>query len=168
MYGYIYKTTNTVNGFIYVGQHKSRKFTPSYKGSGTLITGAILKFGQRNFIVELIQKCDNQEELDLAEQYWINYYHSTDPRIGYNQSIGGRDNDIKESYRTDADAYELRQIAQMEENKKKHYTSKNIKRVKRINNPSNWVIIYKDGKTREVFIDNLKNYLKCGWKVEES
>jgi hypothetical protein len=69
MYGYIYKTTNLVNGFIYIGQHKSRKFTPNYKGSGTLITGAMVKFGVANFKVELVQRCNSQEELDAAEQY---------------------------------------------------------------------------------------------------
>ena len=26
MYGYVYKTTNTVNGKIYIGKHKSAEF----------------------------------------------------------------------------------------------------------------------------------------------
>ena len=35
MFGYIYKITNTVNGKIYVGLHKSEKFDESYWGSGS-------------------------------------------------------------------------------------------------------------------------------------
>ena len=38
MYGYIYKTTNLVNGKIYVGQHKG-EFTEDYIGSGTSLLG---------------------------------------------------------------------------------------------------------------------------------
>lgn len=35
MYGYIYKTTNLINGKIYIGQHKANKFLgQSYLGSG--------------------------------------------------------------------------------------------------------------------------------------
>lgn len=35
MYGYIYKTTNLINGKIYIGQKKSEKFLGiNYLGSG--------------------------------------------------------------------------------------------------------------------------------------
>ena len=43
MYGYIYKTTNLVNGKIYIGQHKSNTFDTNYYGSGTILNKAIQK-----------------------------------------------------------------------------------------------------------------------------
>ena len=43
MFGYIYKTTNLINGKIYIGQHKSEVFDNSYYGSGKLIGRAITK-----------------------------------------------------------------------------------------------------------------------------
>ena len=42
MYGYIYKTTNTVNNKIYIGQKKSEIFLKeSYLGSGKYLKNAI-------------------------------------------------------------------------------------------------------------------------------
>ena len=34
MYGYIYITTNLINGMKYIGKHKASMFDPAYKGSG--------------------------------------------------------------------------------------------------------------------------------------
>lgn len=53
MYGYIYKTTNLINGKIYVGQHKG-KFDRGYVGSGKILKLALTKYGKQNFLTELI------------------------------------------------------------------------------------------------------------------
>lgn len=91
MFGYIYKTTNTINNKIYIGQHKSSIFEPlNYIGSGTLLSRAINKYGIENFKNELICECMSQEELDEKEIYWISFYNSTDLSIGYNITDGGR------------------------------------------------------------------------------
>lgn len=56
-------------GRLYVGQHARSRFSPKYKGSGSLITAARMKYGESNFRVELIERCSSQEELDEREQY---------------------------------------------------------------------------------------------------
>lgn len=43
----IYKTTNLINGKIYIGQDS--KDRPNYYGSGKLIHRAIKKYGKENF-----------------------------------------------------------------------------------------------------------------------
>ena len=53
-YGYIYKTTNLINGKIYIGQHKSNLFDSQYKGSGVILRKAFAKYGKENFKVEII------------------------------------------------------------------------------------------------------------------
>lgn len=56
MYGYIYKTTNTINGKIYIGQKKSSEFLGvQYLGSGKILKSAINKYGVEAFIVEVIE-----------------------------------------------------------------------------------------------------------------
>lgn len=89
MYGYIYKTTNLINGKIYIGQHISNKFTSKYFGSGIKIKSALKKYGVGNFIVELIQECESIKELNDSEMFWIAEFNSTDPSIGYNIKLGG-------------------------------------------------------------------------------
>ena len=37
IYGYVYKTTNLINGRIYIGQHKSNGWDEQYIGSGKFV-----------------------------------------------------------------------------------------------------------------------------------
>lgn len=83
----VYKTTNLVNGKIYVGQDS--KNDPNYIGSGKIMKYAIKKYGKDNFIKEVIEYCETKEMLDEKEKYWIGYYNSTDKGIGYNITKGG-------------------------------------------------------------------------------
>ena len=67
VYGYIYETTNLVNGHKYIGQHASSEFDPNYKGSGKLLWQAIHKYGWDNFKARMLCPCFSQEELDDEE-----------------------------------------------------------------------------------------------------
>lgn len=90
MYGYIYKTTNLINGLIYVGQHKATKFEPNrYMGSGHKIKAAIKEFGKENFKCELLDTAETLEELNSKEEYWVDELQSRNPAIGYNVKKGG-------------------------------------------------------------------------------
>lgn len=87
----IYKTTNTVNGKIYVG--KDFDNDPSYLGSGVLLEMAIKKYGRQNFTKSLIESCSTAEELNRREIHWIRVLNSTDRKIGYNIALGGTGGD---------------------------------------------------------------------------
>jgi len=84
---FIYKTTNLVNGKIYIGQHIGTK--PSYIGSGMLLKAAIKKYGRENFKREIIEYCDNVDQANEREIIWIARYDSTNRNIGYNIERGG-------------------------------------------------------------------------------
>lgn len=85
---FIYKTVNLVNNMIYIGQsHKPKEY---YLGSGTRLKEAIRKYGRNNFRKEIIEEgIETQEELDDRETFWVKFYHSDNPSIGYNICCGG-------------------------------------------------------------------------------
>lgn len=88
MYGYVYKTTNIINGKMYIGQHKSEKFDESYKGSGVILTKALEKYGKSNFKTQIIECCETAEELDNREVYWIAQYNASESETFYNVASG--------------------------------------------------------------------------------
>jgi group I intron endonuclease len=79
----IYKTTNLLNGKFYIGQTR-QKNNRYYKGSGTIITNAIKKYGGENFAVEVLENVDSVDKLDEREIYWISKM-----KPEYNISPGG-------------------------------------------------------------------------------
>lgn len=83
----IYKTTNLINGKIYVG--KDSKNNPLYFGSGALLNTAIKKYGKDNFKKEILEEVSSIEILDIREIYWISELNATDRNIGYNITTGG-------------------------------------------------------------------------------
>ena len=90
-YYYIYKITNLTNNKIYIGQRKTNKNpeTDNYFGSGKLIIMAIKKYGVENFTKTIIEFCENWEDLNEKEIYWIENLNSLPPN-GYNLCKGGR------------------------------------------------------------------------------
>lgn len=81
----VYKTTNLINGKIYVGQDS--KNNPEYLGSGTIIKRAIKKYGKENFKKEILHFCKNKAEMDEKERYWIERLNTI--KEGYNITGGG-------------------------------------------------------------------------------
>jgi hypothetical protein len=46
MYYILYKTTNNVNGMIYIGQHTTNRLDDGYLGSGKRLRRAIKHYGR--------------------------------------------------------------------------------------------------------------------------
>ena len=89
-YGYIYITTNLINNKKYVGQHKSKSFSPNkYIGSGDYFLKALKKYGKKNFKCELLEWCNSKETLNEREKYWISYYNAVEDSNFYNLKEGG-------------------------------------------------------------------------------
>ena len=85
----IYKITNKINLKVYIGQsrniekrwiaHKTIPFNTKNKRNNTLLYNAICKYTLDNFSFEIIEKC-NISELNIKENYWINYYNSSNKK----------------------------------------------------------------------------------------
>lgn len=96
--GIVYMTTNLVNGRRYIGQHLvesgyNDEFD-GYLGSGTLLRKAISHYGESNFERMTLKECYSREELDQAEEYYLNLYDCANNPLYYNMinttHLGGR------------------------------------------------------------------------------
>lgn len=97
----IYKFTNLINGKVYIGQTRKQfrerlanhiwqmKNKPSY------FHKALLKYGLSNFDIKILERCDNPEDLNGLEIYWIDYFDSTNKDKGYNLTKGGNGIPVK-------------------------------------------------------------------------
>lgn len=86
---YVYKTTCLVNGKVYVGKHRCfKQHDKRYLGSGKLLKRAIKKYGIDNFIQEILEYTNSEEENREREIFWIKELNSQIPN-GYNISPGG-------------------------------------------------------------------------------
>ena len=88
-YGYIYKTTNIINGRKYIGQHKKQELDLYYKGSNKKLIEDIKKIGRDNFRVEILEWCYSKEQLDEREKFWIGYFNAEEDPEYYNIYGGG-------------------------------------------------------------------------------
>lgn len=93
----IYKITNNINNKIYIGQsvdieHRLKEHKKPYnwnREKSKMLYQAFQKYGLENFTFEVIEEC-KEDQLDIREQYWIDYYDSY--RNGYNMTSGGETN----------------------------------------------------------------------------
>lgn len=89
----IYSITNIQNGKLYVGssnnierrwkEHKS--MLNCNKHHSTHLQNAWNKYGETNFLFEIIEECNTNILLE-REQYYIDLYASADDYFGYNES----------------------------------------------------------------------------------
>lgn len=108
VYGIIYRTTNLVNGRMYIGKHVvSEDYDGSfdgYLGSGTLLKRAINFYGEDKFMRETLKECFSEEELCLEEEKFLRENHCAENPVYYNQInsnyLGGRCSGYKHSDET--------------------------------------------------------------------
>jgi hypothetical protein len=84
----IYKTTNNINGKVYIGCHKTLTPNDGYLGSGTILKRAIKKYGRENFTKEILFVFDNSEEMFLKEGEIVDKVF-IETEKSYNLLIGG-------------------------------------------------------------------------------
>ena len=109
-YGIIYKITNNINNKVYIGQTTKKNGFDDRYGSGVEknshnihLKRSISKYGIDNFKIDKELDCAySLEELNEKEIEYIKYYHSNDPKYGYNIRSGGDNTGkIKGKYKAD-------------------------------------------------------------------
>lgn len=72
MYYIVYKIENTLNNKIYIGSHKTKNINDGYMGSGKYLRYAIKKYGEQNFIKEILFVFDNPVDMYDKEKELVN------------------------------------------------------------------------------------------------
>jgi hypothetical protein len=67
--GVVYKTTNLINGKMYVGSDS--KNNDKYLGSGKLLNRAIKKYGREHFVKNILEVVDDTNLLKEREEFWL-------------------------------------------------------------------------------------------------
>jgi group I intron endonuclease len=89
--GYIYKTTNLINGRCYIGKKNKSVFDENYYGSGIALQSAIKKYGRENFTIEVLHWANTINELNQLERNSIALYEGSGKL--YNIARGGNGGD---------------------------------------------------------------------------
>jgi len=93
--GIVYKVTNMINNKAYIGQtiHSLNKRKIKHLNLATRSNikthfhRAINKYGETNFVWQILCSCNRKAELDKKEVYYIEYYDTY--KNGYNMTLGG-------------------------------------------------------------------------------
>ena len=88
-YGFIYITTNLINGKRYLGQRRFSQGWQKYLGSGLTFKKALAKYGENNFIKDIILICFSEEELNQAEYDLSVFFNVVESNDWYNLVLGG-------------------------------------------------------------------------------
>lgn len=88
-YGFVYITTNLINGKKYIGQKKYDSKYKNYLGSGVYLKNAVKTYGKDNFERDIIERCKSPDELNEREIFWILHFDAVNNDMFYNLNYGG-------------------------------------------------------------------------------
>lgn len=88
-YGFVYITTNLMNGHRYLGQKTFNKGWENYLGSGTLFKRALKKYGKENFKQNIIDIAYSEDELNQKEYDYSVFFDVVQSNDWYNLVFGG-------------------------------------------------------------------------------
>lgn len=92
VYGFIYITTNLINGKRYIGKRviDNGSVWKSYLGSGIMFNRAVEKYGKENFVRDIVAIANSDEELCFLEKEFIKNYNAVVSDNYYNLAHGGK------------------------------------------------------------------------------
>lgn len=176
MYGYVYISTNLINGKMYVGQSKG-KFRENYFGSGKIISQSVLKYGESSFKVLPIEFCKSRSELNECEKKWIWFLDAIKSKSFYNIAKGGEGGHTIAGYNDEQKAIYHKNMSKALKGRKftdehKRKISESLKLVDRTGSKNNYsercrVTLLQENKILEfnTVTDMRKHFKELGYKA---
>jgi group I intron endonuclease len=121
---YIYIIHNLINNKIYVGQTKDfedrwRRHKRGAAGDESYyLYNSMRKHGIENFTYNEVENFGNLDDCNYAEEFWIEFLHSCDRKIGYNMRKGGNNHELSQEIRDKISAAHMGKKASAETRKK--------------------------------------------------
>ena len=117
----VYKTTNNINGKIYIGYQFTQKKYNGYLGSGKLLKRAINKYGKESFTKKILKIVNSKKEALDIEANLVNK-DFVERRDTYNLKKGGEGgwDYINMLFKTDIE-FKKRQIESIRDGTKRAY-----------------------------------------------
>lgn len=85
MFGFVYITTNMVNGKKYIGQCRyGKKGWATYLGSGKALKRAVKKYGRDAFTRTIIEECEDRDKMIERENHYLDKYDAANNPDFYN------------------------------------------------------------------------------------
>ena len=94
----VYKTTNLINGKIYIGVHSTNKLEDGYLGSGRIFKHALKKHGVESFVREILFDFPTAEEAFAKEEELVTL-EFINRKDNYNFKTGGGQGLVSEETR---------------------------------------------------------------------
>jgi len=160
MYYTIYKTTNLINGKIYIGCHKTKDLDDGYIGSGLLLKRAISKYGIDNFQKEILAVFKKSSEMFETESQLVNeeFVKRSDTYNLKQGGNGGWDHCTSNS-EMQSDKAKLSNLRQKELSKDPEWVKRKNKKISRT---------LKDGYKKGIYKISVKNYFTGKTHTEET
>lgn len=103
MHHYVYKTTNLIDGKIYIGKHSTRNIDDGYMGSGLMLRRAIEKYGIENFSKEILRTFESSKdafdyEQSIVTEKFLKEENTYNIKIGGNGGFDHINNENKQLY----------------------------------------------------------------------
>lgn len=171
----IYKTTNKINGKVYIGKHQTKNPYDSYIGSGRAIKEAIKQYGKENFEKEVLFIFDTEKEMNDKEKQLVNESFISTNKT-YNMGIGGEGGPmflgLKHSEETKKILADIQRGKKHSEETRRKISDANRKRG--ISEETKKKLAEKakqrwsDESKRKEHSELMKNYYKAGWTGDGS
>ena len=98
MYHIVYKTTNIVNGMIYIGVHSTSNINDGYLGSGIYLRKAITKYGKESFKRDVLYVFASKEDAYQKESDIVTPEFVQQDNV-YNIALGGESPQLLSGYK---------------------------------------------------------------------
>jgi len=167
-YHFLYKTTNLINGMIYVGAHSTNDMNDNYVGSGFRLKLAIKRYGLQNFHREILESFNSPKEMFDREKELVNeeFIKRKDVYNIITGGFGGANRGTKNKkhlYHPETKERCAVDVSAVDKMIEEGWTIKRVLQNGNTSSTKDTIWIYKSECKKMIQKEELEKYLNMGW-----